>query len=677
MSSSIETTPTMESHRSFSEIPIKIRSNAQFKRSLFSSLRVKKKTERPTFNGLYGTRPSDSRWSLYSANSMSTEDFNWYIQPNYLKMMNDTNLMDNCAAAEMEMESVPQQLSSTQLEFLKTNKSKIDRTTVDPDQLLQWIVYMEKYLEAFSPTWKEVDEMNDAQRNASLNEQCDLRQYIASHNRIFNQMIKEQNNQRTSHVKEKYHMLLLNAIEKQCLLEGYPKVDDDRNLTSYDNANVKLDVYKLCSIDIEPQSDHQLDYTLIRSTESLDSISDAGTIITSDDGINFPTHPTTSKSSLYYSEDHYSPFSSHPDFKCESQSWENIIKDLDNIDIDIDINGHGQSCTDLHKIRKASNSSISESTMQLIKNVDSVLPKVPTPNLDEYFSTNNKVDDWLFHHPNSQSKDKKRVDVVKKMNNNICSSSSGSDRSCQGSAMSIQWDNFQDFYTLTVPAPEEPNNDFLYFGDDYDDALKCKRGSSSTISDLVKTTTTSTPTTPSKSEKSSRRDETGVSNETRTVCRKRKRATRKSTRKNTSTVIQPSIPYENSEMARDILLITENLRENYTNLKPRDFDGILKICRENLGCLIVVLDKEQRSHYRSNESIKSVGDDKIYIQESCRCGIIGRFVARIVNFLYECGRKAQRTVLYRFFLKMLKSFYAMVKFLSQKVRVYRTYYGKY
>lgn len=672
---SIPTTTSLQSLMSIGDgLSTKKHSNSQFKRAMFSSLRVKKRTERPSVFEL-----NESRWSLLSANSLSTEDFNWSLQPNYLKMMNDTNLIDNCAAAEEEIESIRERVPVKQSQFLETNKSET-RRTVDPEQLLQWIVYMEKYVNAFSPNWRQVNGMNQRQRNVSFNEQCELRQYIASHNRIFNEMIKEEDSQRTRNVQDKFHMLLLNAIEKQCLVEGYPKVvEDDSKLQTFDCPDLNLDVYKLCSIDIEPQNnlDHP-DHTLIRSTESLASNSDTETIITSDDGINFPTHPTTSKSSLF-SEDHCSPFSSHPDFqRDEYKSLDNIMKELDNIDVDSKVESMPD---DLQKNRKTSSSSISACTLKLIENVDSVLPRIPTTNLDEYLHANTKVDNWLFHYPKEtcKPKDKNAADALKKVANNICSSSSSS--SDLGSTTSIQWDNFQDIYATTAPMPEELNNDFLYFGDDYDDALKSKRnGSLSSITDMIKSSTSS-PTTPSKSEKSlpcQNKDETIVPNypKMNIVSRKKRRISRKLNKKNDS-LNQQSVPNDSSKMASDILLIVEDLRNNYTNLKPQDFDGILKICRENLGCLIVVLDKEQRSHYQSNESMKSVGDDRIYIRESCQCGVIGQFVARIVRFLYDCSRSVRRSAIYRFLLRILKHFYTMVKFLSHKVRVYRSLYGKY
>lgn len=632
--------------------------SAHFNRGIFSSPRVKKRTKRSTIMG----DSYDSRWSLFSGNSLSTEDFNWSLQPNYLKMMNDTNLIDNCAAAEEEIESIR---GARQQQFLETNKLEKRRFTVDPEQLLQWIRYMEKYLEAFSPNWKQVEEMNATQRDASLNEQCDLRQYIASHNGIFNQMVKEDDSQRTRDVLDKYHLLLLNAIEKQCLLEGYPKVDDKQKMNISNRTSVNLDIYKLCDIDIEPQKN--VDYAAIRSTESSSPNSDI-TIVTSDDGINFPTHPTTSKSSLF-SEGHWSPFSS--DFKREEhESWENVIKELDDIEIDSNFQS---SSTDLPKSCKQMNSSLSESTLKLIEGVDLVLPRPATPNIGEYLDTTNKVDDWLFNHSNTTfTSAKKIVDENKKTITKICTSSSGSDI---GSTLSsIQWDNFQDIYSITAPIEYEANNDFLYFGDDYDNVLKC--GSSSSILDMIKSST-SCPTTPTKSEGTSDqcKDETIVPTEMRVVNRKKKRTSRKLNMPNDPVI--PEVPKDTSIMARDILHIVEDLRNNYMNLKPRDFDGILKICRENLGCLIVVLDKDQRSHYRSNESIESVGDDRIYIQENCQCGIIGKFVARIVWFLYDCSRKVRRSGIYRFLLKILKNFYAMVKFFSKQVRFYRALYGKY
>lgn len=121
-------------------------------------------------------------------------------------------------------------------------------------------------------------------------------------------------------------------------------------------------------------------------------------------------------------------------------------------------------------------------------------------------------------------------------------------------------------------------------------------------------------------------------------------------------------------MANDILQIVENLKKNYKNLKPGDFDGIMKICRENLECVLVVLDKEH-SHSTPKDSTKTGNDDNI--NTTCQCGVIGRFFARIVRFLYECGRKVQKSAMYRFLLKFKKKTYLWVKFFGRQIRFYR------
>ncbi len=660
----------------------KKKSNLQLKRGIFSSLRVSNRTQRRSVDGLF-----ESQSSLYSTNSFSPDDFNWSLQPSYLKMMNDTNLMDNCAEAQEEIESVRVNVSKKHLQFLDTNKSKTHRSTVDPEQMLKWIVYMEEYLKTISPNWREVNQMDEDERCATFKKQHDLRQFIASYTRNFNQMIKEEDTPYTRNVQEKFHLLLLNAIEKQCLLEGYPnpEVEDDYP-HSFDRPDLNLDVYKLCSLDIEPQSNlDRLDYTLNGSTESLGS--DGDTITTSDDGINFPTHPTTSKSSIF-SDDHCSPFSSHSDFPHQQQneSLENILKEFDDI-IDLESPLEEFSTEELQNSHKNSSSSISACTLKLIENVDSMLPKISTPNIEEYLDTNHKVDDWLCSHPNETTKHQLGPDLDKKIVQKIgLSSSSGSDL---GSGLSIQWDNFQDVYTLTAPMHEEVNKDyFLYFGDDYDDALKGKRtGSMSSISDIVRErksslkSSTSALTASSTSELSwpkcyNNKIETIERRKIKIASRKRKRVPREVNTKE-DVVNQQSSPSDSSKMAKDILLIAEDLRSNYKNLKPQDFDGILRVCRENLGCLIVVLDKEQQ-HHRSNQSMDgSVGDDRIYIQENCQCGVIGKFVGRVVRFLYECSRSVRRSPTYRFLLRTLKYFYALVKFLSHKIRVYRSLYGNY
>lgn len=579
-------------------------------------------------------RSCNSRWSLYSGNSLSTDDeFNWSIQPNYLKMMNDTNLMDNCAAAKEDIESTRRQTMSC--DFLATIETKRQRTNLNADQLLQWIVYMEKYLKAFSPDWKQVRKMDEMQRKASYNEQCELQRYIASHNRIVSQMIKDENSKWTRMVEGEYHKLLLKAIEQQCLIEGY--LDDDTESRSITDVN--LDVYKLCRIDNETPS------PAVSSTESLSLNSDDQTIITSDDGVNFPTNPTTSKSSLF-SDDHGSPFSSHPDYQNDEQP---SVIEMVTEDIDREVEPLNNS--------KPSESStiISESSQQLIQNAEQILPRSSESSMDKLLRS--KVTDWLSRYP-SELCERSRA---KQAEAKALTLSSGSE---VGSGCSIQWDSFQDIYKLTAPIDDcgdgdlQSSKDFLYFGDNYDEELNVRRnsssGSSSSISD--------TRTTPSPPQQTLESD--AVNNPTivpqKLSCEK--------------SIESPNVVA--SDLPEDVLKIIESLHKNYRRLKPEDFDGILKICRENVGCLVGVLNNNV---HKSSESKTVLGDATLIDsqRDCCRCGVIARFVGSVVQFLYECGRSVRRSGMYRFLLTLLKRLYFMVKFFSRQVRRYRILYGYY
>lgn len=444
----------------------------------------------------------ESQWSLHSVTSLSTEDLNWTLQPNYSKMMNDTNLIDSCAAATKDMEparrQVPMKQTRKHSQFLESNNFKTQQMSVDPEQLEQWIVYMDRYLRTFSPNSNQIIQMDSIQREISFNEQCKLRQYIASHIRIFNQMMKEEKSKRTRNVHHMYHLLLLNAIEKQIWFEENFKPEEDSRSEynseseTFDNPNVKLDVYKICNIDIAPQ--HEL-------TESLFVNSDSGTKVTSDDGIHFATHPTTSKSSLF-SEDQSSSFSSDPDYQHvdECHSLQCIHQQLnDNSYVD-------SSSIELHTMTK--NSLISESSLELIRNVDQVLPT--TPNGNELLD--NKIDIWLSNHHTGGNQE---------MDLNTYASTTDSDVSSNNS---IQWDNFQDIYSLGAPMndyEETVSKQFLFFGDDYDDALKSKCNSSSTsLSDTHLSTTPEILTCKSnisERERNKNVEETVLSNESETA----------------------------------------------------------------------------------------------------------------------------------------------------------------
>lgn len=575
----------------------------------------------------------ESRWSLHSCNSVSTEDLNWSQQSNYLKMMNDTNLIDSCAAAKDDMESVRGRMSIEQsrkhFEFLETNNFKTQQASVDAEQLEQWIVYMDKYLKAFSPNWKQVIKMDSNRRNECFGEQYKLRQYIASHHNVFNQMVREDDTTQTRRVHNMYHMLLLTAIEKQCLLEENHYSEQKSKDETFEDTNV------------------QLDGIIARSTETLFVSSDSSTTVPSDDdGVHFPTHPTTSKSSSF-SEVHCLPLSSYSHYERDEdyQSWESIIEELNNIDMDTKTD---PSLVMLRKKTNNPNFLISKSSIELIRNVGhgwSAEPNGSDP-------LKSKVNNWLLnHHTGPEIKIDPNTDAL------TLDSDSEVD-----SNISIQWDNYQDIYTSTTPMCEDaPSNEFLFFGDDYEDALKWKRSSSSSSTSdselLCKSAT---------HDRSSIESKMSVKGNNKTI-----NETRHKNESDSASRIElndRNVHNSNSRITEDILLLVENLQKNYKNLTPRDFDGVLKICRDNLECLLVVLDKNH-SHYNA----KSMDSD-YKTAGTCQCDMISRFFARIVKFLYGCSRKVRKSAVYKFLFNSLKRFYFMVKFLSRHVRFYRMLY---
>ncbi|KAJ6638928.1 hypothetical protein Bhyg_11666 [Pseudolycoriella hygida] len=582
-----------------------------------------------------------SRSSHCSGSSFNNDDFNWAIQPNYLNMMDDNNIMENCAAANHEIESMRTEPSDEQLKNLASNDSPELQSTVDVKQLMQWITYMEKYIATISPDWQQVDLMGEDERTQSYNEQRELREYIESHDRIFKKMVKDgSDSEETRMVQEKFHKLLLNALEKQCLLEGYPK--DSQAIKTSDRTNAKLSINEQYSINIQPQPQpNRNKRNLRKSSESY--------AITSDDGVNFSSNPNTSKTSSF-SEEQISPFSSNKDFSDKGNR-----------------NGVQSSTDETPKNTDLSFSPITDCTLRLIQDV--TIPSAK--DFDDSFPSDIKVKDWLTSRPH-EAINTKNASVADDENQSISNNFSSSSTSDHESAASIQWDNFQTAYPLTPPVEEEFNKDFLYFGDDYDNALG--RPSSSSSRNTAKSNEF-TETPPGREKSVKQQTKNSSDSESLCRCRGRRHSARKLNEK-TDVFTQRRVLDDQSEMARNILTIVEELRNNYKNLKPEDFDGIIKLCRDNMGCLILVLGSERSSHYCSSESSSS-SEKTVYdfhVQQSCRCLIISGFIGQIVNFLYGSSRVVRNSVIYKFLFNILKTFYRMIKFFSQRVIFYRSIY---
>lgn len=165
----------------------------------------------------------------------------FYAHPSYQNMMDDRQLIDSCTEAQREIDAPVDThcTAGNAADFLAaaTSSSRGNATTTgssstasasfvggpqNAQRLRQWIGYMRKYLEAMSPSRAEVLRMGTFERRVRLGEQAELRQYIASYDRTVKRTAASNGGGDEDGLEAAYLALLLQAIEAQCLLEGYP-----------------------------------------------------------------------------------------------------------------------------------------------------------------------------------------------------------------------------------------------------------------------------------------------------------------------------------------------------------------------------------------------------------------------------------------------------------------------
>lgn len=279
----------------------------------YHSLRKKGKSKRSSildgcWNGTT-TAPANaqSSASLFNSSlngSLLTEDFMWTsFQPNYINMMNDTNLMEECNEANLELQSnISSSINSAEKLFkpLHTAQNGSQKRKWSPSdqmndapKLLHWITYMENYLTAVAPSFSEIRKMNNFELQARLKEHIRIRQYIAVHSKSVTKFVRI--SQELQHgcdgpnviniteLENRYLNLLLKAIEIQCALEELPDSGRDSQCSSSDdnNDNSQINV-KLCR-------------KKILITSSSDSINHNGDISDFEELSDESTHEAHSK----------------------------------------------------------------------------------------------------------------------------------------------------------------------------------------------------------------------------------------------------------------------------------------------------------------------------------------------------------------------------------------------
>lgn len=191
-----------------------------------------------------------SHSSMASIHTATTDDYTFTsdVNPNYTNMMNDNQLIDSCTQAQSDIlrdrhfyngwgESsispgsllpVCNRLKRSKPPSIhcSTNIMSLKDTVFNAQKLQQWIAYMQRYVEAVSPSRSEVLRMTSFERKTRLGEQVDLRKYIASYDATVKRFVRSatcaKGGIQIKHLEESYLLLLLQAIDAQCLLEGYP-----------------------------------------------------------------------------------------------------------------------------------------------------------------------------------------------------------------------------------------------------------------------------------------------------------------------------------------------------------------------------------------------------------------------------------------------------------------------
>lgn len=247
----------------------------------YHSLRKRSKPkQRPSIlDGWQGTPPGLSSASLISTSlngSLLAEDFMWTsFQPNYINMMNDTNLMEECNEANLELESNISTRNPTRT-YTNRRTGGGQKRKWSPDQLTdapklsQWITFMENYLLAVGPSFSEIRKMNEFELKTRLKEHVRIRQYIAVHSKCVSKLVKkcqeaqDENLMDIVDLENRYLCLLLKAIEIQCALEEFRDNDGLANPASSEDEQSTS----------EKSSVHRCHKKFMESTESMNQDGD-------------------------------------------------------------------------------------------------------------------------------------------------------------------------------------------------------------------------------------------------------------------------------------------------------------------------------------------------------------------------------------------------------------------
>lgn len=665
------------------------------------------------------------------------------MHPNYQNMMNDSHLIDRCSEAQIDIEAVQStSLTSTRTEFthkvqpyMKFKPEVATSSTIGSQQMLEWIRFMDTYVGSVAPTINETMRMNLFERKTRYQEVHDLRKYIASYDMTVKKLIRSSNSQILDGVdlqslQEQYLCLLLRAYETQCLLEGFPELEDNylQSTRQYpENAKGSItNIYKLCEIDLGSSS---------RDGSSVEIM--------------------TNKHSDYHSGDE----------QCDTGIYTPSCRAYTpaaNLGDEI-----------LHIIKQPTDLNESNSRAPKFMQTIRIVNRKKNLKVNQWLKRNpanihrNYLSSESSESPGYSSFDFMTNDIVYNETASINDSTSGIGNSISNASNEQLWDDYQETYSLSsLGASSESCFDLaaterlLNFGDDYSELLRSTSSDSlnsiksinllndnnflffntktsiQSIDDLFAMTRTSKDSEflfdNILMDKRHRRqlgvqstydlnkilrldstnslpaDYTTNINDTqieslylrgsRTSCysdsiRKNDSATFNVTtvakRKCASTIIKNtklnrkyhtrvngSNRFRRCVSNNDISRVKDLLLVNVQQMQAEDIEAIMTICKNNVSCLNSVLvgrsgDLQSCRSLQPTIDIGTTTLDSDWNNDGCQCGIIACYVQSIVDFLSDYTNVFRSCRLYNKFIMLLKLLYKIIKFLSVRTGQYR------
>lgn len=740
--------------------------------------------------------PSGSNRSVASESSVLSpkqlHSHDWpEFQESYNSIMDNTNLLDSCAAALCDISAkgdrspilTPEKVLWTYNRSFSFERSSVRHMSVKSDQAkgidtettTQTNTNSANKMAQFSIWLNQMEEFVEAQPKLSKIFTMNSKQMIAQkviHSKLFKEIIGQScivkgfKQHEYKLIEERYHLLYLKVYEVLLLLEGLPKdeasMSDEIDAAHYLNVHVDNDVNNI-----------------VNSSESNQNES-ANSSLTNVGVYHFKYMEPESKQAEQ---------STHDNGMLEKMSstiYETCDKEFT---FDSDLQSLLDS-TDTNHLLTSEDSSVpglcliplqhqtTEETIIEVQNgapnefSELLLQQQQPPSQEQNICNHNKVYDWLLTNTGTINRSKSSISLKSTCDRDIRSlyrmqssmalkvsksspsfralanekfqgieySSEQSINSCGTTeSNSLIWDNFQ---SECCASESDTNgnsiidtseiaklmNNLCYFGDDYSQHFNIGNSSTSASSDELNSTTTNSVELSHETELSK-----NISRTKRCPRRKRSIGKRMNTKTSSScsevsvsnistastlptSPTSPAIDSSADEFGEKITYnsddktfevhdsdTTETKKIKVGQMRPEDFHYIVKMCQNNIDCVITVLGAEPNriltvsycqqmknerhqndpsrmrtckcdnnsSENKSSSGILSKGESDLcdcltenIKQSTCVCAWVSHTIAMILHFLIDCWNIFRNMKLYTYLGRVIKAFFSSARYMA-------------